>query len=159
MPLNSVQLYVKSVLNGITVPGQPQTLTAAITPPVFEDIGAPRCFIWGGRVQGSRQTMPRGAGFRKLPWLIDIYLVYLTNPQNTTVDSEFPLVIDAVLNKLWTTQMPTIITDPATEVVTQIQAIGEEWTLDYPPERTPGTLKMLWYSALLTTTVLEVPQS
>lgn len=164
MPLNSVQLYVKGLLNGIALPGQASALPAYVTPPVFDNVNGPRCYVWGGRVTGSRQTMPRYAGYRKLPWLVDIWLVYVTNPNNADVDSEFPLIVDAVLDVLWTTTMPVWIdangnvTTAGAAGATQIQAIGEEWSLDYPPERTPGSMRMLWYSTLITATVLEVPQ-
>jgi hypothetical protein len=45
------------------------------------------------------------------------------------------------------------------ETDTQIQSIGETFDLDYPPERTPASMKMIWYSARLGLDVLEVVQS
>jgi hypothetical protein len=107
--------------------------------------------------------MPRGiapaAGFKRLDWTIDIYLVYLTTPDDSNVDQEFPLIIDAVLTKLWSTTMPVVITDPTTGQVSQVQSIGESWDLEYPPERTPATLRMLYYSSRIAMDVMEVLQA
>jgi hypothetical protein len=165
MPLNSVQHYVKNLVNGLAIPAPiGKTLDTWITPPPVESMDQPHCYIWGGRVSPSRQTMPRTAGFKKYPWLIDIYLVYETSAQkgstglNPTLDSEFPVLIDAVLKVFTTTVMPILITDPDTGVISQIQHIGESWSLDYPVEKTPATMRMLWFNAMITMDVLEVVQ-
>lgn len=150
-------------MDGLAVPTIAQPIEAYITPPTVEDIDGPRAYIWGARNRGKRQTMPRGiapaAGFKRLDWTIDIYLVYLTTPDDSNVDQEFPLIIDAVLTKLWSTTMPVVITDPTTGQVSQIQAIGESWELEYPPERTPATLRMLYYSSRIAMDVMEVLQA
>jgi len=172
MPLNSIQQYVKGVINGITVAGQTQPLVAYVTPPVVDNAGGPpKAYVWAGRADSLRQTTPRGAGFRKINWHIDIYLNYETNPNRpnvggVAVDNQFPLIVDAVLMQLWTTTMPTFIDANGTPIgdtyqtgATQVHFIGENWTLDYPTERTPATLRMLWYSALLTVDVTEAIQS
>lgn len=170
MPLKSVQKYVKGLIDGLTIPGQLNPLTAHITPPALEDLNGPIAYVWGGHLNVSRQTMPRGAGFKSFPWMIDIWLVYLTNAnENPTIDDEFPDLIDTVTRALWTTTMPVFIdadgnvedvSAPVTDRdgLTQIQRIGERWTLDYPPERTPATMRMVWYSASISMEVLEVVQ-
>lgn len=165
MPLNSVQLYVQSVLSGISIPGQSSPLQVYITPPVVDDVNGPRAYIWAGRLDPARrQTAPRGPAFKELNWLLDIYLNYETNPDDPVsgtggVDSEFPLVVDAVMAATWTTAMPVFITDPVTGVLSQILSIGESFRMDYPPERTPATLRMLWYSTVITMDVMEVVQA
>jgi hypothetical protein len=70
-----------------------------------------------------------------------------------------PLIIDAIMNKTWTTEMPLFITDPTTGVRSQILAIGEDFELEYPPERTPSTLRMLYYVARLGLDVYEAVQA
>lgn len=163
MPLNSVQQFVLQQIDGLQVPTIPQPIEAFITPPPVEPINGPKAYVWGARNRGRRQTMPRGiapaAGFKRLDWTVDVYLVYETMADDPMVDQEFPLIIDAVLTKLWTTTMPQVITDTVTGQVSQIQSIGEEWTLDYPPERTPATLRMLWYSSRIAMDVLEIVQA
>lgn len=159
MPLLSVQEYVKGQLDGLIIPGIPQALEAYVTPPTVEDIDRPKAYIWGGRCRIQRQTMPRGAGFKHLGWMVDIYLAYETNPDSPTVDQEFPAIVDAVFNKLWTTTTPLFITDPLTGVQSQLLNVGENMEFEYPPERTPATLRMLYYSCRIGMELFEAVQA
>jgi hypothetical protein len=170
MPLKSVQKYVKNLLDGIAVPGQLLPLEVHITPPALESVDGPIAYVWGSHLNVTRQTMPRGAGFQNWPWMIDIWVVYLTNEnENPTIDDEFPDILDTIMRVLRTTTMPVFIDNdgipqdvsaPVTsrQGLTQIQRVGERWTLDYPPERTPATMRMYWYSASISVEVLEVVQ-
>ncbi len=165
--LYSVQKYVQGILDGLSLPsGVPGPLAARITPPVVEKIGAPRAYVWGGRLRASRQSAPRGPGFRRFPWVVDTYLVYLGTPDDALANEPFPLVVDAVMEAFMTTVMPVLI-DPSGNVVspaqagpacTQIQAIGETFDLDYPPEKLAQSQRMVWYAARLGIDVLEVVQ-
>lgn len=168
MPLNSVQQYLANQLNGLEIPiVTDRPLEAYITPPTVEDIDRPKAYIWGSRCRGRRQTAPRNitgvgtptSGFKHLDWMIDIFLAYETTPDSATVDQEFPAIVDAVLAKLWIAEMPTFIKDPLTGLVSQIQAVGEEWDLEMLPERTPNTLRMLYYTARIGMNVYEVVQA
>lgn len=174
MPLNSVQLYVQSLLNGITIPSPgseaSSTLECYITPPTLEDLDGPRAYIWGGRQTVRRQTMPRTqpndpstAGFKYFTYTMDIYLSYLTNPNDTDLDQEFPLFVDAVLSVLWNTQIAIFI-DPLGNPVavgdqtnedSQILAIGEQWDMDYPVVKSPATQRMLYYTCRIAMQVEE----
>lgn len=175
MPVRSVQNYVRGLLDNLPVPGQVKPMDFYIAAPTLQDMDGPHGYISGARVMSGRQTAPRiragmaatSAGYRKNPFKVEIYAVYETNAQNNqTLDSEFPAILDAITYVLETTQMPQWIDADGTPVPTntpipgasQIDAIGENWTLDYPPERTPATLRMLWYVALITVDVLEVVQ-
>lgn len=176
MPLSSVQQYVQKKINGITITGQTEPMIAYITPPVMDKVGgAPKAYVWGGQCSIGRATMPRGPGFKRLDWMIDIYLNYETNPNRPVVgsvelDQQFPLIVDAVMGALWVARMTTYIDDQGNEVtedqvatlapnVSQILAIGEEMSIEYPPERSPATLRMLWYSMLLRCRVQEDVQA
>lgn len=168
MPLNSVSAYVQGILDGISVPsptGGSQTLTAWVTPPTVEDLDGPRAYVWGGRQHGHRQTMPRAkpgqpqtGGFRWIDHTIDIYLVYLTNPDDNLIDQEFPLIVDAVLAALWSTPLDVFITDATTGVVSQILSVGEDWELEYAPVHAPATQRMLYYSCRIAMDVREAVQ-
>lgn len=172
MPLRSVQRYVKGLIDGISIPGQQKPLQAWITPPSVENMDGPRAYVWGGHLNVTRQTMPRHAGFQSYPWTIDIWLAHLTvadTQKNPDLDDEFPQIIDTVTQVFRSTTMPVFIdadgnvedvSAPVTDRagLTQIQRIGERWTLDYPPEHAPATLRMVWYSALVAMEVLEVVQ-
>ena len=159
MPLNSVQEYVKNLLDGLQIPGGGAPLEAYITPPTVEDIDRPKAYVQGARLRGQRQTAPRGPGFKRLNWMVDVYITYETVPDSVTVDQEMPLIIDAIMNKTWTTVMPLFIQDQVTGVRSQILAIGEDFELEYPPERTPATLRMLYYVARLGLDVYEAVQA
>lgn len=159
MPLNSVQEYVKGLLDGLPIPGGGAPLEAYITPPTVEDIDRPKAYVQGARLRGQRQTAPRGPGFKRLNWMVDVYITYETVPDSVTVDQEMPLIIDAIMNKTWTTVMPLFIQDQVTGVRSQILAIGEDFELEYPPERTPATLRMLYYVARLGLDVYEAVQA
>ncbi|MER6350669.1 hypothetical protein ABT186_02135 [Streptomyces sp. NPDC001634] len=160
MPLNSTQLFVQGLLDGLPIPGSTQTLEAYITPPTVDELDNPKAYVWGGRLRGTRQSMPRGQGFKRLNWNVDVWLTYETNPDGPSVDQEFPLIVDAVMNKVWTTPMnDTFITDPTTGVKSQILAIGEDFDFEYPPERVPATLRMLYYTARLGLNVYEAVQA
>jgi hypothetical protein len=177
MPLSSVQQYVQKTINGITIPGQTLPLVAYITPPVMDKVsGPPKAYVWGGQCAISRRTMPRGLGFKRLEWLIDIYLNYETNPNRqgpgaAPLDEQFPLIVDAVMLALWTAKMTIHIDQQGNEIppaeaaalpptaTSQILSIGEVMSIDYPPERAPATLRMLWYSMLLRCRVEEDVQA
>jgi hypothetical protein len=116
-------------------------------------------------MRGQRRAGPRGkpgqAGFKKLLWNVDIWLVYLTNPNNPDVDSEFPAIVDAVMTALWSTQLTTQI-DPngvpcqvGTPGASQILSIGENFRLDFDTVHTPQTQRMLFYAARLTQDIDE----
>lgn len=166
--LYSVSKYVQGIFNGLPVPlqGVPP-LTVWITPPVLEKADGPRGYVWGGRLRAARQTAPRGPAFKKFPWTVDLWLVYLDTPDNARQNEPFPMIIDTVITAVQATTMPLFIDkngnpvgpNPVNPTDTQIQSIGETFDLDYPPERTPASMKMVWYSARIGLDVLEVVQS
>jgi hypothetical protein len=175
MGLMSTQNYIKSLLDNLAVPGQAKPMDFNITPPALQDMDGPHGYIWGAHANGSRQTAPRikpsgdpsTAGYKKRPWKVEIYAVYETAADNNpTVDTEFPAILDEIIRILEISQMPQWIDANGVPVPgnvpipggSQIDAIAETWTFDYPPERTPATLRMLWYAAQYTVDVLEVVQ-
>jgi hypothetical protein len=167
--LYSIQEYVRSLIDGLTFPLAPTVpaLTAWVTPPTVEKATGPRAYVWGGRVRGGRQTAPRGPGMKRRPWTVDVYLIYLDTPDDARTNEPFPRIIDAVIDVFETTVMPLWIDQNGVPVGpnagstsdTQIQAIGESYDLDYPPERLPHSLRMVWYSARIGLDVLEVKQA
>ena len=155
MPLNSIQQYIANLLNGLAVPGPGKPLEAFITPPTVGKLDGPKAYVWGGTSRARRQTAPRGQGYKHLDWMVDIYLIYETVPTSPNLDQEFPLVVDAVLTKLWSTEMPVFINDPTTGLSSEVVSVGEQWDLDYPPVRTPATNRMLLYEARIRMSVYE----
>lgn len=169
MPLASVQLYCKQILNGLVIPGAIAPLDAYITPPVLSDLDAPVAIVQGARIRANRQTTPRRAGFKHLAWTVDVYLAYETKADSETVDLEFPRIVDAVMAAFWSVPIPTFIDsfgnvlgtspDPLPPGSSQILNTGEDLELEYPPERVPATLQMLYYAARLGVDIYEAVQA
>lgn len=159
MGLNSIQLHVKDLLDAMAIPAYDVPLTAWIEPPPVEDADGPRAYVWGGRMSGARQTMPRGMGFMQDIWTIDVYVNYMDTANNPNIDQQFPLLIDAVLAALRADVMPVFLIDPTTGVRTQMLAIGEKYDVEYPPVRLPGNLQMLWSGARISVEVKEALQA
>jgi hypothetical protein len=166
--LDSMQAYCRGLLDGLAMPqGVPGPLVAWVTPPVVEKANAPRAYVWGGRLRGRRQTAPRGPGFMALTWTVDVYLHYMSTPGKALAEEPFPKVVDAVLKTFMTTTMPLFVDaygnpvgpNATSETDTQVQAIGEAFDGDYPPERTVDGPRMLWYAQRLGVEVLEVVQA
>lgn len=172
MPLLSVQRYVQGILNGLPVPGQTALLAAQITPPPLQPINGPMAFIWGATMRAARHAGPRitgndpsTAGFKKLAWELDVWLSYLANPKSTTIDSEFPALVDSVMRALWQTPMTGFI-DPQgvpcpreTDGATQIISIGENMRLEYATPKAVQTGRTLYFSAQMVVDVWEDVQS
>lgn len=173
MPLSSVQQYCRNIIDGLWVPGAATTIDAYITPPPLEELDGPKAFVLGARLRTDRQTTPRRAGFKHLAWTVDVYLSYETNPDSPTVDTEFPEIVDAVMAAFWSTTIPVFIdangrpiTDAGGGPVfqgpqgsSQILNTGEDFELEYPPERVPATLRMLYYTARLGIDIYEAVQA
>ena len=166
MPLYSVSKYVLGLIDGLPLPAGLPPLEAWITPPALEEIDGPKAHVWGGRVRGGRQTAPRGPGFKRLPWQVDVYLVYMDTPDDALTYEPFPQVIDTVISVFAKTTMPLFIDaagnpmgpNAVNETDTQILSIGESWELEYPPERVTASMLMVWYVARIGLDVLEVQQ-
>lgn len=164
MPLNSVQQYVRGLLDNLEIPGTTDRLEAYIVPPTVEDIDRPKAYVQGARLRGQRQTMPRmvvgqQSGYKYLAWTVDVYITYESVPDSATIDQEMAVIIDAIMWETWSTTMPLFIQDNVTGRKSQILAIGEDFELEYPPERTPATLRMLYFAARLGLNVYEAVQA
>lgn len=165
--LDSMQRYTQGLLSGLPLPAGLPSLTAWITSPVVEKITSPRAYVWGGRLKAARQTAPRGAGFMKFTWAMDVYVAYMSTPDKAMQDEPFPKVTDAVLRRFMTTTMPLFVDasgnpmgpNAVNETDTQVTSIGESFDSDYPPERTVSGPRMLWYVTRIGFDITEVVQA
>jgi hypothetical protein len=160
LPLNSVQQYTLGLLQGLEIPwdGIPP-LTAYITPPAPGAFNGPIALVAGARAQASRESMPRGKGFKNLVWTVEVYLHYQSPPTAPNLDQIFPMIVDAVMVQMWTTKMPVVISDPTTGYSSATMSIGERFALDYPPVRTANKSQTYVYVARLQLEVKELLQA
>lgn len=167
MPLNTVQTHLYSILNGLVLPGQQQTLQAYIAPPTPGDLDQPQVYIWGGQWSDKRQTAPRitsapsytQSGYRKLVWAVQLFVMYQTISDAPGVDQAFPLILDAITYALWTAQMPTSMSDPTTNYISQLLSIGESIDGQMAPVVAVTDDGIVLYDALITVQVIEKVQA
>lgn len=168
MPLDSLQRFCAGVAQATVLPEQiPGILNVRITPPPREKVTGPFVYVWGGRKRETRQTAPRGQGFKRLLWSVDVWLVYMDDAKDAQENEPFAKFTDAVEAAFRAAPM-NIFIDSAGNVLagaeeadascSQILSVGEDMDLDYPPERTTSGQRMYWYQAHLAVTVLEVLQ-
>ena len=136
-PLNATLQYVKGLLAGLPSP-QYAPLNAIVTSAipaadVFQaaNVGGmmrpvPNCYIWANTIHEDRQTMPRGPGFKKMTYRLDLLLQVIEQSDDEFRETAFPCLYDAVRFVLNATAIVHDITDPVTGYASQVLQIGEE---------------------------------
>lgn len=159
--LNSVQHYIKDIINRQATP-LTDPILAYLTPPQLADaVGNPIAYVSGGHLAANRQTAPRPFGQQKLTWIVTVSLTQAFNMDDPNIDSAFPLVIDQVMALFMTTPLQhrgVWLTDSVTGNVTQLLAVGEVYVMDHTAVATSGAPgEGLWvYAADLSLTVEEL---
>ena len=155
MSVNSVQAHVKNLLSGVTVPNYKQPLSVYITPPNPGKLPGPAAYVWVTNGENSRQTAPRGAGFRKMRWTVSIWLMAPGIATDADADIKFAGFIDAIVEALVTDTMPIIEVDAVTGLAYQLLSIGESFSVEQAPVRALSDQRLLLYEALISLTVEE----
>lgn len=105
-------------------------------------------------IDEKRLTVPRGSWKQRL-YAVSIYLIAVG--KTGSVQDEFATAEELVSNAYATCLVPTQITDPVTQVITQLESVGEVIaTTEDPPgviEGQPGQFEM---KALLRVSVTEL---
>lgn len=159
MPLNSISQYMQEQIDDLPIPGGSQILAAFITTPSPGKLSGPLAFLGDCVAHTGRQSMPRGQGLTNLIWTIQIYLAYASNAKSPGIDSQFPLIVDAIMKRLWTTTMPIQITDETSEQKSWVMSVGEKFSFQKPRVRNIGPQQMLYYAARLDAEVKELLQA
>lgn len=140
MPIASTCQHIKSLLDGLPMPGGVPDMVAYITPPDPNvEAQIPVAYVWppdgdesrnpakGGTI--SRNTGPGTAsGFKAIEHLIDVYVVWFGADDDPDADNQFPGIVDAVMAALRTSPDPQVVTDPYTNVQSQLIDVGERMT-------------------------------
>lgn len=165
MSLNSVQLFVRDVLDQMLLPLQLGNLAAYITPPDQGDGTVPGAYVWGSAGNESRRATPR-AQPNNLPsgaWKcaehhFDVWLIWIGTIEDPDVDMQFPIIIDAVMAKLRNTpllDMQGVLTDPVNGAVSHLLNLGEDMSWVYSPVRALNDQRLRRYDGQITCTAEE----
>lgn len=165
MPLVSVQLYVRDLLQGQQSPLLAPA-TAYVSPPVPGTAITPQVYVWGTDLTEERQTMPRngsagvhGGGYKYLTYQLDVWLYYIDKADAPLIDQRFPGFVDAVMQTLRAAPVPAPLLDPQTNVQSQVLEIGERMRVRYATPRAMGDEGQLWQSCTVTVQVKELLQA
>lgn len=171
MPLNTIQLRLKSILTELPLPRDLGLLEAFIAPPnPNTEARDPAAYIWGSHGNEKRLTVPRAqagnlasGGDKELVHQVDIWLVWFGQADVPDADSQFPTVIDAVMACLRNTQLLDAASiqavDPITGQLSDLLNIGENMSWDYAPVRATADERYLRYDAQIVCEVVEVIQA
>jgi len=170
VPINTTQVYVSELLNGLTWPiTNLPALQCQITPPDPNvDANVPQAYVWPSRGRENRNpahggTIPRAttspnsaAGLKTQQHRLDVYLVWFGQDDDPDADTLFPGMVDWVMEKLRLSPDTTpVLLDPWTNRESYLIDVGE--VMDYQI-----TLRALVdqrynrYDALITLVINEV---
>ena len=170
MPLNSTQLYLLSLLDGLPLPGpagQSGQLACYITPPDPGNLDVPTAYIWPVSGEERRLTTPRGSGpnvnqpgWKHITHRVQLYLAFVGAGDDPAADTTFPAVIDAVMAALRPSADEVVVTDPVTGILSSLLlGIGEDMSYEYAVVKTLADQRYFRYDARLTVTVNEYFQA
>ncbi len=168
MPLVTVQTYIKSLLNGLIVPGPAGIgpLEAFIQPPdPNDDTIRPAAYIWASGGREVRQSMPRNtgpgtpAGWKDVYPDVEIYLVWFDSDEDPYADTAFHSVIDAVMQVLRTSPDPAQVVDPNSGLVCELAGVGEHMTWQALSVTSTADQRWLRFDALLLVPYIEFIQA
>lgn len=166
MPLVTIQTYLKGVLNGVILPQSLGTLEAVISPPnPNDDVINPMAYIWGGRGDESRKTVPRAqprdlatGGHKTIDHDVDIWLVWFGAADDPQADFQFPSVIDAVcavLRNVPLLDQTQSAVDPVTGQQSDLLDVGERLSWEYAPVRAVADQRYFRYDAQISASIQE----
>jgi hypothetical protein len=140
MPIASVCLYFKGLLDGLPMPGGTPAMRSYIMPPDPNDESQfPTAYVWPADFDESRNpefagTIPRNtgpgtpSGQKPIEHGIEIFIVWFQAGDDPDADSMFPGIVDAVMAELRTS--PELVggvplTDPWTGTQSSLFGVGE----------------------------------
>lgn len=169
MPLNTVQHYLKGILDGVALPLNLGTLSAFIQPPNPGDGTAPGVYIWGSRGDEQRMTVPRAqpgnlatGGEKGIQHSVDAWIIWLGPAVDALQDVLFPAVVDTIMAVLRNTPIldgTQYCPDPVTGQLSQLLNVGERMSWEYAPVRAVADQRYLRYDARITIDIEEIIQA
>jgi hypothetical protein len=169
MPINTTQVYVKNLLNGLAWPftGVP-ALACQITPPDPNvEANIPQGYVWPSRGKENRDprrggTIPRAtgpnspSGLKTQTHRLDVYLVWWGQDDDPDSDTLFPGMVDWVMETLRLAPDTTpVLLDPWTNRESYLIDIGEDMNYELTV-RAVADERFNRYDALITCVISEV---
>lgn len=170
MPINTAQVYIKNLLNGLVWPmANVPPLVMNITPPDPNvDAQEPQGYVWPSRGTESRSehrggTLPRAisfgaaSGLKVIEHHMELFVVWWGQDDDPDSDTLFPGMVDAIMSTLRVSADPTPqLTDPWVPAqVSYLIDVGED--MDYEiTVRAITDQRYNRYDALITMTLNEV---
>jgi hypothetical protein len=137
VPINSAQVYIQGLLNGLPLPGGIPNLAAYITPPDPNvEAEVPTVYVWPATGDESRDstkvgTVPRNtgpgtpSGWKNIEHTLDLWVVFFGQDDDPASDTLFPGIVDAIMFTLRTSPERPLVVDPYTEQQSWLLDIGE----------------------------------
>lgn len=169
MPINTTQIYINDLLNGLVWPFTAvPALQSQITPPDPNvDATTPQAYVWPAHGNEGRDprrggTIPRAtgpnspSGLKTQTHRLEIYLVYFEADDDPDADSLFPGMVDWIMNALRLSQDTTpVLLDPWTNRESYLIDVGEQ--MDYQiTVRALADQRHNRYDGLITCVINEV---
>jgi hypothetical protein len=167
LPINSTQVYIKNLLNGLAMPGNVPNLVAYITPP-NPNVQAqyPTVYVWPLSGNESRNparggTVPRalytgaGSGTKPISHVMHAWLVWDMANDDSTADISFPGMVDAIMAALRVSTDAVEVADPYTSATSWLIDVGEDMTYQITV-RALEDQAMSRYDALLVLPIIEL---
>lgn len=137
MPVAATVSYIRSLLDGLAMPGGVVPMRAYVNPPDPNvDASTPNAYVWPTDFDESRQGKQGGAiprntgpgtpsGTKAIEHMIDVFIIWFQANDDPQADTLFFGITDAAMEALRTSPDPADITDPYTGTRTQLFDAGE----------------------------------
>jgi hypothetical protein len=165
--INAAQVYIQALLNGAPMPGSAGNLVAYITPPDPEvDATVPHAYIWPTTGNESRNpsyggTVPRASfrggpsGTKPVIHTLHIYVIWFQANDDPQADTWFPGMLDEIMAVLRSSTDPVVVTDPYTNVQSQMIDVGERMSYQVAVSALEDQ-RLHRYDGLITCTLWEL---
>lgn len=169
MPINTTQIYINNLLNGLVWPfTNVPPLASQITPPDPNvEANIPQAYVWPSRGKENRDprrggTIPRAtgpnspSGLKTQTHRLDVYVVWWGQDDDPDSDSLFPGMVDWIMETLRLAPDTTpVLLDPWTNRESYLIDIGEDMNYELTVRATADE-RFNRYDALITCVISEV---
>ena len=154
MSLNACQQYVAGLLDGLRSPDLPPCQAWVLPPPVLQPAAQPQIYVWGGVLQETRATLPRGKGHKRVNHTISLYVQWMSDNDPNNLQ-QFPLLLDAIRATIRAANLQVPVTDPTTGEVSWLTDFGEKISQTYSTPLASNSQQFLQNVAVLRLSFIE----